>query len=116
MADQGKGASVRWRPSSILVAAAGPLLALVGNMATGTIGIQARWFTWATWSVTIMLVGLVIVFELSRNRGDCLSGSRDGLPVPSPLGDVSDRLASETLRYWRVQAKNRRVTTPLPAL
>ncbi|MBB2943794.1 hypothetical protein FB565_003523 [Actinoplanes lutulentus] len=81
----------------------GAALALVINLATDTIRIDAPWWPWAVWATTIAL--LVASIRLGRPQ-----------PVAGSLTDVAAVLADRVTEDWSTEAVRREISHPDPIL
>jgi hypothetical protein len=85
-------------------------LALVGNLVTDTVHIEARWWPPVAWTA----FGALIVAAVAVERR-----SRSGGPTPSAgggsgLDDAADRLAHAVRTQWQLEEERRRVHDPIP--
>ncbi|MFJ6199776.1 NACHT domain-containing protein [Micromonospora sp. NPDC092111] len=87
--------------------AVGACLALVGNLATGTVQPKASWWPPLVWTLVGLLVGASVLVEVAHRRIET--------PEPSApdLGSVADQLAQTVGRQWRQEERHRRVGDPI---
>ncbi|ONI91564.1 hypothetical protein ALI22I_08040 [Saccharothrix sp. ALI-22-I] len=72
---------------------------MVGNLATGTVRVDAWWWSWATWAAVVLLVVLAWWFQRATRRPD--------LAAVVVLADI-------VTRQWRYEAKVRALDDPDP--
>ncbi|MFI7545174.1 sugar transferase [Actinoplanes sp. NPDC049599] len=84
---------MRWRPSPATPVVVGAAFALVGNLATNTVEIEASWWPPAVWSLAAALVVTSAVIELGRSRDQAMSTSAGEAAEVSPARRVRFGLA-----------------------
>lgn len=101
-------ASRRSRGLSVVLAARlvlpGAALALMGNLATSTAEVKARWWALVMWTVTDLLIALAVAIEIRTDRRD-----QGGLPEPSErsttTGSRPNRPAVHLAAYGNAAAR-----------
>jgi NACHT domain len=94
--------NVRWRPSPVTTVLVTAALALVGNLATGTVRIEAAWWTAVVWTLTGLLLVVSVITELTNRRAFTSTAA-------DPLVAAADQLATAVERQWQAEAERRQI-------
>ncbi|MFC4068702.1 NACHT domain-containing protein [Actinoplanes subglobosus] len=99
---------MRLRPGPLLALAVASAFALVGNLATNTVEIEATWIKWSVWAAALVLLGAALLVEQLKARAD-----RATPPDDDTVARTVDELALFLRAQWKDEETRRKVRAPV---
>jgi hypothetical protein len=99
--------NVRWRPSPVTSVTVAAAFALVANLATGTVRVEAAWWPPVVWTLAGLLVVASVVTEVFGRRSE--AGRQAFSSAADLLAAAADQLATAVERQWQDEAERRRI-------